>query len=155
MESRTHEFASALFASVNIHLHCIDDLVVVGEVFVVSHAETVGTGNGGVNGQTWPKSVANVGEVLLGHAEVCRTISRNCSVVIHECTWIPDDVVIESLKVDIGGDPLSRPILPRIKNLLMLELIESFSLFDPAVHHRARFLEHFHESPHVIKLGNQ
>ena len=69
MESRTHEFASALFASVNIHLHCVDDLVVVGEVFVVSHAETVWTGNVGVNGQTWPKSVANVGEVRIGHAE--------------------------------------------------------------------------------------
>lgn len=36
----------------------------------------------------------------------------------------------------------------------MLELIESFSLLDPAVHHRSRFPEHFHEGPHVIKIGN-
>jgi hypothetical protein len=36
----------------------------------------------------------------------------------------------------------------------MLELFESFSLLDPAVHDHSRFLEHFHESPHVIKIGN-
>jgi hypothetical protein len=51
---------SGSLAPVNVHLHRIDDLVVIGEVFVVSHAETVWTGNGGVNSQTWPKSDANV-----------------------------------------------------------------------------------------------
>ena len=78
----------------------------------------------------------------------------NASVVRHESTWIPDDVVIQSLQVNIRRDPFSRPILPWIKNLLMLELIESFSLFDSLVHHRSRFLKHFHEGPHVIKIGN-
>jgi hypothetical protein len=38
VEGRAHEFAFALFASVNVHLHGLDDAIVVGEVFVVSHA---------------------------------------------------------------------------------------------------------------------
>ena len=43
MEGGTHKAAFALFASVNIHLHGIDDLVIFGEVFALSHAETVRT----------------------------------------------------------------------------------------------------------------
>ena len=31
MEGRTHQFAFALFASVNIHLHGLDDSVIFGE----------------------------------------------------------------------------------------------------------------------------
>ena len=38
MEGRTHEFAFALLAAVHVQLHGLDDGVVVGEVFVVSHA---------------------------------------------------------------------------------------------------------------------
>jgi hypothetical protein len=38
MEGWTHELALALFASVNIQLHGLNDAVLVGKVFVVSHA---------------------------------------------------------------------------------------------------------------------
>ncbi len=43
MESGTHKNAFALFGSVNIHLHGIDDLVIFSEVFALSHAKTVRT----------------------------------------------------------------------------------------------------------------
>ena len=44
----------------------------------------------------------------------------NVSVVPYECTWTPDDVVVAGLKVDIGGDPFSRPILPCIRTFSCL-----------------------------------
>src|SRR6202041_3105450 len=41
VKGRAHQFALALFASVDVQLHGLDDSVVVGEVFSLSHAETV------------------------------------------------------------------------------------------------------------------
>jgi len=59
VESRAHKLALALLASVNILLHRIDDLVVVGEVSVVSHAATVETGK-------WRRQQTNVAKVGRG-----------------------------------------------------------------------------------------
>jgi hypothetical protein len=37
MEGGTHQLAFALFASVNVHLHGLNDLVVFGEIFALGH----------------------------------------------------------------------------------------------------------------------
>lgn len=58
VEGGMHKAAFALFASVNIHLHGIDDRVIFSEVFVLSHAETVGTQ---IAGRQQP-NVAKVGQ---------------------------------------------------------------------------------------------
>lgn len=42
MKGRTHQLALALFATVNVHLHGFDDLVVFGKVFALVHLQTVG-----------------------------------------------------------------------------------------------------------------
>jgi hypothetical protein len=47
MKGGTHKLALALFASVNVHLHGLDDSVVFGEVFALGHAETVGPESAG------------------------------------------------------------------------------------------------------------
>src|SRR5437899_3363157 len=37
MEGRTHQLALALLASINVHLHGLEDSVVLGEIFALGH----------------------------------------------------------------------------------------------------------------------
>ena len=65
MKSRTHQLAFALFASVNIHLHSLDDSVVFGEIFALVHWQTVGFDR---VGRQQP-NVAKVGKGEASHVE--------------------------------------------------------------------------------------
>jgi hypothetical protein len=47
VEGRTHQFALALFASVDLHLHGLDDCVIFGRVSALGHAEKLGSESAG------------------------------------------------------------------------------------------------------------